>query len=76
MGAQYAIQFGAEPFDRAPARLVQDMRAEFHGNAVQSLKRMAQQQKFRFRVQPGFCTARAYQVEPISTRGCTLSIFI
>ena len=54
MRAQDAIKSGAEPFDRAPALVIDHMGAEFNGPAVQIFKGVAQQQQFAFRVQSGF----------------------
>jgi len=42
--AQHTVEFGAQPLDGAAAWLVEKMRAEFDGDAVEPLKGMAQQQ--------------------------------
>src|SRR5215216_3400827 len=41
--AQDAVQLGAEPFDAAPALLVEEMRAEFYRNAIELFERVRQQ---------------------------------
>ena len=59
MRAQDAVKFGAKPFNRAAALLVDRVGAKLNGAAVQPVKGMAQQQQFAFRVQPGFLHRRA-----------------
>ncbi len=48
--AQDTVLLGTQPFDCAAALMVEKMRAEFYGYAVQRLKSMGQQQQFAFRV--------------------------
>ena len=51
MVAQDAVLFRAQPLDAAPALLVEEMRAEFHRDAVELLEGMRERQQFALRVE-------------------------
>ena len=50
MAAQDAVELRAEPFDGAPALMVEEVRAEFDGDALQRFECVAEQQQLALRV--------------------------
>src|SRR5580658_3107312 len=53
MAAQDPVELRAQAFDRAPALMVEKMGSELDSDAIQRLKRVAEQQKFGVRVELG-----------------------
>src|SRR5689334_19756386 len=51
MIAQNAFLLGAQPLDRLPALLVEEMGAELYRNTVDRLESMSKQQQFALRVE-------------------------
>ena len=51
MVAQHTIHLRAESFDRPTARMVEEMRTEFDGDAIECLECVAKQHQFAFRIQ-------------------------
>src|SRR5262245_65867759 len=50
MASQNAVELRAEPFDRAAALMVEEMRPEFDGDAVEALECMPEQHQLALRV--------------------------
>src|SRR6185295_13013762 len=57
--AQNAVELGAETLDAAPALLIEDVRAELHGDAVERLEGVGEQQQLALGVEVGALHASA-----------------
>src|SRR5262249_3521587 len=59
VAAQDAVEFGSQPLDAAPARVIEEVRAEFDGDAIEPLESMREQQELALRVDFGALGALA-----------------
>src|SRR5215468_7256998 len=59
VAAQDAVEFGSQALDAAPARVIEEVRAEFDGDAIKLLESVREQEELALRVDFGALSALA-----------------